>query len=121
MEDEEGMHVLTSTIAKVFQEAGPEICLNVKEPQIRRILQLVFEGGEIGRAELVSALHSIVVVSTSIQQLDSLGVYIRMRHLLGIRMCIMCLTQRMGNVRSFMTAFDSGKMVKHSAGMNPRS
>lgn len=74
VEDEEGMHVLTSTIAKVFQEAGPEICLNVKEPQIRRILQLVFEGDEIGRAELVSALHSIVVVSTSIQQLDSFGV-----------------------------------------------
>lgn len=66
VENKEGMQVLTSTIAKMFQEAGPEICLKVKEPQIRRILQLVFEGGEIGRAELVSALCSIAVVTHSL-------------------------------------------------------
>ena len=66
VENKEGMQVLTSTIAKMFQEAGPEICLKVKEPQIRRILQLVFEGGEIGRADLVSALCSIAVVTHSL-------------------------------------------------------
>jgi len=60
--DRVGMQILTSTIAEVFQQAGPEICLKVKEDQMRRILQLVFEGGEDGRAELVSTLHSIAKV-----------------------------------------------------------
>jgi len=36
----------------------------VTEQHIRRIMQLVFEGGEIGREELVSALHSIATVTT---------------------------------------------------------
>jgi len=36
----------------------------VTEQHIRRIMQLVFEGGEIGREELVSALHSIAMVTT---------------------------------------------------------
>jgi len=62
MVDRVGMQILTSTIAEVFQQAGPEICLKVKEDQMRRILQLVFEGGEDGRAELVSTLHSIAKV-----------------------------------------------------------
>lgn len=64
MEDEDGMQILTSIIANVFQEAKPEVCLKVTEQHIRRIMQLVFEGGEIGREELVSALHSIAMVTT---------------------------------------------------------
>ena len=60
------MQILTSTIAEVFQQAGPEICLKVKEDQMRRILQLVFEGGEHGRAGLFCYGHCSVAMTPGV-------------------------------------------------------
>jgi len=55
-------HMIPLNCPQIFT-GGQEICLKLREQQVRQVFYLVAYGGEVGRAELLGTLQAAVKVN----------------------------------------------------------